>query len=128
MPDFKTHYLMLMITILFVLGFFWLIRNSESSGSVTGLETVTGRVSYSPENDAEQLVLNYLEYFNINANIKNSYYKNGLWKVEVDILDSDDDVIFDVTDANELKCFERFRERKCFDNFNEFILEFMSGF
>ena len=127
MPDFKTHYSIIMLTIFFVLGFFLLIQNpSKISSATTGFETVTGRIAYNPENEAEKLIFNYLNYFRINGEIKNSYYKNGMWKVEVDITNSEDDAVFDVFEDGEIKCFERFRERKCYDNFDILNKEFQA--
>lgn len=127
MPDFKTHYSLIMITIFFVLGFFLLLQSpSKISSATTGFETVTGRISYALENDAEKLIFNYLSYFRINGEIKNSYYKNGIWKVEVDITNSEDDAVFDVFEDGQIKCFERFRERKCYDNFDILNKEFQA--
>ncbi|MBI2663163.1 hypothetical protein HYX15_01380 [Candidatus Woesearchaeota archaeon] len=120
MPDFKTHYLTIMVTIIFILGFF-LIANSQN-----GLEEVTGRSISGIDNDAERIVSNYLSFNDIENSMINSYQKNNLWKVEVDIINSDFDVVFDVDENGKIKCFERDRERKCFDNFNEFNEEFLS--
>ena len=120
MPDFKTHYLTIMVTIIFILGFF-LIANSQN-----GLEEVTGRSISSMNNDAERIVSNYLSFNDIENSMINSYQKNNLWKVEVDIINSDFDVVFDIDENGKIKCFERDRERKCFDNFNEFNEEFLS--
>ena len=120
MPDFKTHYLTIMVTIIFILGFF-LIANSQN-----GLEEVTGRSISSMNNDAERIVSNYLSFNDIENSIISSYQKNNLWKVEVNIINSEFDVIFDIDENRKIKCFERDRERKCFDNFNEFNEEFLS--
>ena len=128
MPDFKTHYAISMIIILFVLVFFFLMRNEGNLENVTGLESVTGRISYNPENNAEKIIFNYLNYYGINGNIKGSYYKNNLWRVEVDIIESEDDVVFDVSDIGEIKCFQRYRERKCYDDFDKLNEDFLAMF
>ena len=100
MPDFKTHYLTIMVTIIFILGFF-LIANSQN-----GLEEVTGRSISSMNNDAERIVSNYLSFNDIENSIISSYQKNNLWKVEVNIINSDFDVVFDVDENGKIKCLK----------------------
>jgi hypothetical protein len=143
MPDFKRHYVTTMITIVFVLGFFWFLQNPRSLEADSGLETITGMdiseilinsiLSSKEDNNkimknAEIIVFDYLINNDIDGDVQRSFKENELFKVEVDIFNSEFDVVFDLDSGGNIKCFQRFSDKKCYDDFNDLNIKFLAMF
>ncbi|MDP6642267.1 MAG: hypothetical protein QGF74_02735 [Candidatus Nanoarchaeia archaeon] len=141
MPDFKTHYATIMITLLFVLGFFWFLQNPRSLETDSGLEDITGMdiseilldsITSSKEDNneimknAERIVFDYLISNNIDGDIQKSSKEDELFRIEVDLFNSEFDVVFDLDSGGNIKCFQRFNDKKCYDNFDDLNIRFLS--
>ena len=49
-----------------------------------------------------------------------------MFRIEVELFNSEFDVVFDLDSGGNIKCFQRFNDKKCYDNFDDLNIRFLS--